>query len=88
MINYHPDPAINEEVAQEALNAEVADLAAGMEPRRWTCPCGASHDRGHFQTIGVHRCLRCGYVGSGGVMWDPQSESAPTGERKDGTNER
>lgn len=24
--------------------------------------------RGHFLTIGAHRCLGCGYVGTGGVM--------------------
>ena len=37
------------------------------------CPeCGASHGRGHFQVIGVHRCLGCGYVGDGGVMATPE----------------
>ncbi len=65
---YHPDPAINAEVAAAALAAERADLAAGYMPRRWLCDCGAEHRRGHFLTIGVHRCLGCGYVGTGGVM--------------------
>lgn len=68
---YHPDPAIAAEVAADVLAAEVADLAAGYPPRAWTCPdCGAEHSRGHFLTIGSHRCLRCGYVGTGGVMAD------------------
>jgi hypothetical protein len=67
---YHPDPAINAEVAADALDAEMADLAAGYNPRRWRCECGAEHSRGHFQCIGVHRCLKCGYVGEGGVMLD------------------
>jgi hypothetical protein len=65
---YHPDPAINAEVAQEALESERADLATGYPPRRWQCDCGAEHGRGHFMTIGVHRCFACGYVGTGGVM--------------------
>jgi hypothetical protein len=65
---YHPDPEINAEIAVEALAAEVADLAAGYAPRAWICPCGASHSRGHFLTIGQHRCLSCGYVGTDGVM--------------------
>jgi rubredoxin len=70
---YHPDPEINAEVVTMALEAERIDLAAGYPPRRWTCPgCGASHRRGHFQVIGVHRCLACGYVGDGGVMSTPQ----------------
>lgn len=65
----HPDHEINAEIAASALEAERLDLAAGYPPRRWTCPeCETSHDRGHFQTIGVHRCLGCGYVGDGGVM--------------------
>lgn len=71
MIIYHPDPYINQEIADETLKAEIADLAAGLEPRGWTCECGASHLRGHFYAIGTHRCLACGYVGDGGVMWDP-----------------
>lgn len=65
---YHDDPEINAEIAQAALESERIDLAAGYPPRRWICPCVASHSRGHFQVIGVHRCLRCGYVGDGGVM--------------------
>lgn len=68
---YHPDPAVNAEVAADALAAEMADLAAGYPPRPWLCECGASHSRGHFMSIGVHRCLACGYVGEGGVMFDP-----------------
>lgn len=79
MLTYHPDPEINQEVSAEVLAAEVLDLASGMAPRRWTCPqCGNSHSRGHFMTIGQHRCLRCGYVGCDGVMWDPQSEQEPS----------
>jgi hypothetical protein len=66
---YHPDRAINAEVAADALDAERADLAAGYQPRCWRCECGAEHDRGHFLTIGTHRCLACGYVGTGGVMF-------------------
>jgi rubredoxin len=66
---YHPDPEINAEVAEAALEAERIDLAAGYPPRRWYCPdCGANHQRGHFMTIGIHRCLGCGYVGEGGTM--------------------
>jgi len=78
-IAYHPDPVINAEVTLDAIAAEKSDLAIGYPPRRWTCPCGASHSRGHFPpgAIGSHRCLACGYVGTAGVMWDPASESAP-----------
>lgn len=65
---YHPDPEINAEVAQQALDAEIFDLAIGYPPRRWICPCGASHSRGHFGVVGSHRCLRCGYAGGDGVM--------------------
>lgn len=65
---YHPDPAINAGVAMDMLAAETADLAAGYPPRRWLCRCGASHSRGHFLSVGQHRCLSCGYVGDGGVM--------------------
>ena len=67
---YHPDPGINPEIVADALAAERADLAAGYAPRRWRCICGAEHSRGHFETIGVHRCLTCGYIGTGGVMLD------------------
>ena len=70
MIAYHPDPDINEEVAADARAAEAADLLMGYPPRRWICQCGASHSRGPFGAIGVHRCLHCGYVGEGGVMVD------------------
>ena len=67
-MNYHPDAAINAEVAADALAAEVADLAVGFPPKLWLCECGAGHARGFFQSFGVHRCLRCGYVGPGGVL--------------------
>jgi len=78
VIAYHPDPTINAEVASEVLRAEVVDLRAGLPPRRWTCPdCGQSHSRGHVFALGVHRCLACGYLGPGGVMWDPQAETEP-----------
>ena len=66
---YHPDPEINEGIVADSLDAENADLAADYPPRRWECECGASHGRGHFMSIGVHRCLRCGYVGTGGRMF-------------------
>lgn len=75
-IAYHPDPEINREVAAEVLGAEMADLAAGYPPRGWTCECGKSHLRGHFMTIGTHRCMGCGYVGEGGVMWDQNEPPA------------
>jgi hypothetical protein len=67
---YHPDPEINQEIIADAIEAERADLAAGYAPQRWRCICGTEHSRGHFETIGVHRCLKCGYVGTGGVMLD------------------
>lgn len=66
---YHPDPIINAEVAADAMEAEIVDvMVAGYAPRRWFCDCGANHDRGFFQAPGVHRCLRCGYVGCGGTF--------------------
>jgi len=66
LVAHHPDPAINAEIALDALDAEKTDLAAGYPPRRWQCPtCTATHGRGHFQTVGVHRCMGCGYVGTG-----------------------
>lgn len=77
VIQYHPDPSINAGITADAIQAEAADLQAGYAPRRWTCPCGKSHSRGHLQAIGQHRCLSCGYVGSGGVMWDPKTEIPP-----------
>jgi len=77
MIAYHPDPEMNEGIADDVLKAEIYDLSIGYPPRRWTCLCGRSHSRGHFMAIGQHRCLWCGYVGTGGVMWDPQSEEEP-----------
>lgn len=77
MIAYHPDHATNEQVAADTLAAEVLDIAAGYPPRRWTCECGASHSRGHFYAIRIHRCLSCGYVGDGGVMWE-ETEVPPS----------
>jgi hypothetical protein len=74
-ICYHPDPEINREVIADALDAERADLAAGYAPRRWRCICGAEHSRGHFMSIGIHRCLACGYVGSEGIMLDADGET-------------
>jgi hypothetical protein len=77
---YHPDPTINAEIAADALAAETFDLSIGYPPRLWTCPCGATHGRGHFLSVGVHRCLTCGYYGTDGVMHG----SAPCGDRRDG----
>jgi len=68
MNTYHPNPTINAEVAAEAAEAERVNLAAGLPPAPWQCVCGAVHRRGHFMSIGVHRCLKCGYVGAGGVL--------------------
>lgn len=75
MTPYHSDPAIDAEVRGDALMAEQTDLAAGYAPRWWVCPCGRSHRRGHFLTIGVHRCLGCGYVGEGGTMHTNRPEA-------------
>lgn len=68
---YHPDPEMNAGIILDSIACEAADLAAGYPPRRWRCPCGGEHGRGHFPVgaIGSHRCLRCGYVGTGGVMF-------------------
>ena len=71
---YHPDEEINRGVAADTLAAEMADLKAAYPPRWWMCECGASHQRGFFQTFGVHRCLRCGYVGEGGVMSEERTK--------------
>lgn len=68
MLRYHPDPEIDAEVHAEAMESERLDLAAGYPPRRWRCDCGAEHGRGHFQTIDVHRCLNCGYIGTEGRL--------------------
>ena len=65
---YHPDPEVNEELVALALENERVDLAAGFPPKFWRCECGAGHSRGHFQIVGVHRCMWCGYVGTGGTM--------------------
>lgn len=72
MNTYHPDPEIAAEIAAETLDSEIADLEAGYEPRRWRCDCGAEHGRGHFMVIGQHRCMACGYVGTGGMMLPPK----------------
>src|SRR6478735_1570775 len=68
---YHPDPEINEGIAADARGGEAYNLSVGLAPAAWECECGAAHNRGHFQSIGVHRCLRCGYVGDGGRLMDP-----------------
>ena len=71
---YHPDPEINEEIIVESLVAEKFDLAAGYPPRPWMCPvCSTTHKRGHFGTIGAHRCLKCGYQGHEGIMLEGDS---------------
>jgi hypothetical protein len=70
VVVYHPDPEINAGIQAEMLENERTDLAIGYPPRLWTCPCGATHSRGHFLDIGIHRCLSCGYVGPDGVMGD------------------
>ena len=65
---YHPDPTINAEVACDTLEAELADLHAGMPPRRWICPdCGHGHTRGTLDGV-THRCLWCGYMGPLGIL--------------------
>lgn len=68
MGRYHSDDEINAEVAVGARAGEAADLAAGFPPSSWECECGARHSRGHYLTIGTHRCLACGYVGIGGAL--------------------
>lgn len=76
MTQHHPDPVIDMEVQADARAAEQADVAAGYPPRAWTCPaCRASHARGHFLAVGVHRCLACGYLGGGGTLAAPGGES-------------
>lgn len=67
-VAYHPDPIINAELIQQSIEAEAFDLSIGYPPRAWTCICGATHQRGHHLTVGTHRCLACGYVGTEGVM--------------------
>ena len=65
---YHPDLEVNAGIVLDALDAERVDLAAGYAPRFWRCPdCGHGHARGHFQVIGIHRCLYCGYAGDAGT---------------------
>jgi rubredoxin len=68
-IGYHPDPEINEEIVADALAGEIADVAAGYPPKFWRCPdCGRGHKRGHFLTVGIHRCMGCGYMWTGGTI--------------------
>lgn len=75
---YHPDPEIDAEVMAEANECEIRDVAIGYEPRWWQCAgCGAAHNRGFFQVIGVHRCLGCGYVGTLGYYHDSNPNAAP-----------
>lgn len=72
---YHPDPEIHAALAAESLESEIFDLQAGCPPRNWLCPgCGTTHGRGHAGAIGVHRCLHCGYTGTGGIMFGDESE--------------
>lgn len=69
---YHPDPEINEEIAEDARTGETLSVfTLGLPPSPWECECGAAHDRGHFQLFNAHRCLRCGYIGRGGRLMDP-----------------
>jgi hypothetical protein len=76
---YHPDPEINAEVQQDAIEAEAADLAAGYPNRWWVCPsCGHSHNRGYIDGIRRHRCLNCGYVGIEGTMHTNRPDSPVT----------
>lgn len=79
LMRYHPDPAIDEAVHDEAQESERLDLAAGYPPRRWRCDCGAEHARGHYLTIGAHRCLSCGYVGTGGQLVAPDGDPRVVG---------
>lgn len=75
---------IQEEIAADERDAEVADVKAGYPPRRWRCVCGAEHDRGHFQALGVHRCMRCGYAGDGGTLLEPEPSPATPAARPGG----
>ncbi len=68
---YHPDRAINAEVAEGAAQAEAEDVAAGLKPSRWRCICGAEHDKGFIRGELVHRCYECGYFGSKGIIIVP-----------------
>lgn len=77
---HHPDPEIAASVEQDAREAEAADVAAGYLPRPWTCDCGRTHSRGHFYAIGTHRCLGCGYVGTGGTLGQPSGRGDGGGE--------
>lgn len=66
---YHPDTEINAEIIEQALEAETSDLKAGYPSRWWVCPvCETPHNRGHFGTVGSHRCWKCGYAGGEGTM--------------------
>ena len=67
----HPDPEIAREISADEIDAEAADLTAGYPPLWWECPvCRTPHGRGHFGAgvLGIHRCLRCGYVGDDGFI--------------------
>jgi hypothetical protein len=68
------DPAERDAVVSlmEQLPADLdyQVYCLGHRARRWRCPCGTMHSRGHFVAAGVHRCLACGYTGTGGVMLD------------------
>lgn len=81
-VAYHPDPEINAAFAAEAAENERLNVGIGYPPSRWMCPdCGRSHARGFFPLGSVsHRCLGCGYLGDGGVLWDPATEPAPVFE--------
>lgn len=67
-VQYHPDLDINKKIQEDVLQGEIKDLESGFLPRRWECTCGAEHSRGNFMSIGVHRCLNCGYVGEDGIL--------------------
>lgn len=83
-IAYHPDPEINAEIIDMAIESEAFETSVGYPPRAWTCVCGATHNRGSFMTIGTHRCLKCGYIGTEGVMHG----SGPGGAHQNGEDFR
>lgn len=75
---YHPDPEINAGISQQALEAERYDLSIGYPSRWWVCPgCNKSHNRWHFEAVGIYRCLTCGYVVAGGTMHINRPGAAP-----------
>lgn len=79
LLRYHPDPDIDAGIHEEAQESERRDLDAGYPPRRWRCGCGAEHGRGHYLTIDTHRCLACGYVGTGGALIGPGEDPRVVG---------